>query len=81
MLIGGGYICLNGLYWMMGLVEEKRFWDVDRRYIVWDVIKEDLKGVYVFLEGKDKWEKDWLEDDEIFSFMRMMWYVIREMKG
>lgn len=80
-LIGGGYICLNGLYWMMGLVEEKRFWDVDRRYTVRDVTKEDSKGAHAFPEGKDKWEKDRLEDDEIPSFTRTMWYAIRETKG
>ncbi|KAK0672051.1 hypothetical protein QBC41DRAFT_39021 [Cercophora samala] len=80
-LIGGSYICLNGLYWMMGLVEEKRFWDVDRRYKVEDITPEDSKGAHVVPEGKGTWEKDRLEDDEIPSFTRTMWYAIRETKG
>ncbi|KAK4180294.1 hypothetical protein QBC36DRAFT_37324 [Triangularia setosa] len=46
-LIGGGYICLNGLYWMMGLVKEERFWDLGKRYTMRDVTPEDAKWAHV----------------------------------
>ncbi|KAK0742373.1 hypothetical protein B0T21DRAFT_409190 [Apiosordaria backusii] len=77
-LIGGCYIMLNGLYWMMGLVKEERFWDLKKRYKVRDVTPGDARAAHV-VPKED--EDIHVEEDERPSFTRTMWYAIRETRG
>ncbi|KAK4200852.1 hypothetical protein QBC40DRAFT_224795 [Triangularia verruculosa] len=87
-LIGGSYILLNGLYWMMGLLKEERFWDLKKRYSVKDVTPVDSKEAHLMpakyrkeeYMDRDHKGEDGDDDDEKPSFTRTMWYAIRETK-
>ncbi|KAK4166425.1 hypothetical protein QBC43DRAFT_286878 [Cladorrhinum sp. PSN259] len=63
--IGGSYIVLNGLYWVMGLLPPDHFWDLSR-YKIDDLTPEDAKHAH--------------ESKEDPSFTRTMWYAVRETK-
>lgn len=71
--IGGAYVLLNGMYWLVGLLPQKYFWDLDNRYVVKDVTPDDAK--YADLETS----KDPREGTP--SFTRTLWYAIRETPG
>lgn len=69
--IGGSYILLNGLYWVMGLVPPKHFWDLTR-YDVQDVTPPDAKKAHI---------KSHVPPGEgVPSFTRTLWYAVRETK-
>jgi hypothetical protein len=70
-LVGSSYIILNGLYWLMGLLPPRYFWDLSR-YDVRDVTPEDAKNAEMS-EGDDPHEGT-------ASFTRTLWYAIRETK-
>ncbi|KAI1387538.1 uncharacterized protein F4822DRAFT_406845 [Hypoxylon trugodes] len=69
--IGGSYIVLNGLYWAMGLLPKKYFWDLSR-YNIEDITPEDAQHAHQNT-GSDKRE-------DKASFTRTLWYAIRETK-
>lgn len=68
-MIGASYVLLNGLYWIMGLLPRKYFWDLSR-YSCEDVTPDDII----------KAEKENTGDprEGVPSFTRTLWYVIRE---
>ncbi|KAK3316288.1 hypothetical protein B0H66DRAFT_480109 [Apodospora peruviana] len=67
--IGGAYIFLNGVYWVMGLLPHEYFWDLSRYRCV-DITPEDAKRA----------DKPTSEDprEGTPSFTRTLWYAIRE---
>lgn len=67
--IGASYITLNGLYWAMGLLPKKYFWDLSR-YDVQDVTPERAKKADK-VTGIDPRE-------DVPSYTRTLWYAIRE---
>ncbi|TRX89066.1 hypothetical protein FHL15_010085 [Xylaria flabelliformis] len=70
--IGGSYIILNGLYWTMGLLPKRLFWDL-RRYDCKDVTPEEAKNADKTTNPNDPREG-------VKSFTRTLWYAIRETK-
>jgi hypothetical protein len=71
-LIGVSYIVLNGLYWLMGLLPQKYFWDLNR-YLVEDVTPADAQKA-----DEPAIPEDAREGTP--SFTRTLWYAIRETK-
>ncbi|KAK0641031.1 hypothetical protein B0T16DRAFT_335349 [Cercophora newfieldiana] len=69
-LVGGAYIVLNGVYWVMGLIPPKYFWDLSR-YEMKDITPADAKDA-----DKDGPSPD--EHEGTPSFTRTLWYAIRE---
>lgn len=69
--IGAAYISLNGMYWIMGLLPRRYFWDLSR-YCVEDITPSDSKEA-------DKTTDD-SDPTKIKSFTRTLWYCIRETK-
>ncbi|KAK8085141.1 hypothetical protein PG997_006412 [Apiospora hydei] len=67
-LIGASYVILNGLYWIMGLLPKRLFWDLSR-YTCEDVTPED---------SRDAAEHANNGREGVPSFTRTLWYVIRE---
>ncbi len=70
--IGSSYILLNGLYWGMGLLPRKMFWDLSR-YTCEDVTPEDARRA----------DEDTQPEDihrGVRSYTRTLWYAIRETK-
>lgn len=72
-LIGGSYILLNALYWSMGLLPQKLFWDLNR-YLVDDVTPADAKNAHEEAGPNPD------PREGIPSFTRTLWYAIRETK-
>ncbi|KAL1838959.1 hypothetical protein VTJ49DRAFT_2031 [Mycothermus thermophilus] len=70
-LIGGSYILLNGLYWLMSLLPARRFWDLSRYEII-DRTPADAKRAH------EKTSADVREGEP--SFTRTLWYAVRETK-
>jgi hypothetical protein len=71
-MIGGSYILLNALYWLMSLLPDKKFWDLSR-YKVKDITPKDALNA----------DKPTNPDDPregIPSFTRTLWYAVRETK-
>lgn len=68
--IGGSYIVLNGLYWGLGMLDRKHFWDLSRYH--WkDVTPLDAKDAHEITNSRDQREGH-------PSFTRTLWYAIRE---
>ncbi|KAK7942679.1 uncharacterized protein PG986_011792 [Apiospora aurea] len=67
-LIGASYVILNGLYWIMGLLPKRLFWDLSR-YTCEDVTPPD---------SRDAAEHANNGREGVPSFTRTLWYVIRE---
>ncbi|KAI2628730.1 hypothetical protein GGR54DRAFT_360575 [Hypoxylon sp. NC1633] len=70
--IGASYITLNGLYWAMGLLPKKYFWDLSRYNI------ETLDSARPADANSDTAAVDPREG--VKSFTRTLWYAIRETK-
>ncbi|KAK0629111.1 hypothetical protein B0T17DRAFT_614934 [Bombardia bombarda] len=70
-LIGASYILLNGLYWVIGMLPQRYFWDLSR-YECEDVTPEDAKLAH------ERTSSDVREG--VPSFTRTLWYAIRETK-
>ncbi|TLD28918.1 hypothetical protein PspLS_03711 [Pyricularia sp. CBS 133598] len=86
LFVGSSYICLNAIYWAMGMLPRSLFWDLSR-YKWTDETPDGLK--YAHLPTKRHKEKggsggdDSLVDDEyesVPSFTRTLWYAIRATK-
>ncbi|KAM0479001.1 hypothetical protein ACHAPX_004979 [Trichoderma viride] len=71
--IGGSYIVLNGLYWGLGMLPMKYFWDLSR-YDCKNVTKKDSKKAHGVTNDLD-------EREGYPSFTRTLWYAIRETKS
>ncbi|KAI0169203.1 hypothetical protein GGR52DRAFT_554191 [Hypoxylon sp. FL1284] len=69
--IGASYITLNGLYWGMGLLPKKYFWDLSRYKVVDQTPKEAMHADKT--NSADKREG-------VPSYTRTLWYAIRETK-
>jgi len=72
LFIGVSYIVLNGLYWALGMLPRRYFWDLSR-YRWKDITPKDALGA----------EGDTSEDprEGSRSFTRTLWYTIRETEG
>ncbi|KAK7992761.1 hypothetical protein PG988_001555 [Apiospora saccharicola] len=70
-MIGASYVFLNGMYWIMGLLPRKYFWDLSR-YTCVDVTPKDSRGAEHRTSADDR--------EGVPSFTRTLWYVIRETK-
>ncbi|KAI1157797.1 hypothetical protein F5B18DRAFT_138554 [Nemania serpens] len=70
--IGGSYIALNGLYWTMGLLPKRLFWDLSR-YDFRDVTPPEAQNADKTTDPNDPREG-------VKSFTRTLWYAIRETK-
>lgn len=64
------YVTLNGLYWAMGLLPQRYFWDLSR-YTWEDKTPEDARHAHETTDEDDPREGS-------KSFTRTLWYVIRE---
>lgn len=71
--IGASYILLNGLYWGMGMLPARWFWDLSR-YECKDVTPSDAINADKVTHPDDPREGK-------NSFTRTMWYAIRETKS
>jgi len=71
-LIGGSYILLNGLYWAMGMLPQRYFWELGR-YEIRDVTPDDARSADETTDPDDAREGT-------PSFTRTLWYAIRETK-
>lgn len=69
--IGASYITLNGLYWAMGLVPKKYFWDLGRY---------DIRVLHSMASMSAHKQTSPNEQEGIPSFTRTLWYAIRETK-
>ncbi|KAH8666602.1 hypothetical protein BX600DRAFT_435998 [Xylariales sp. PMI_506] len=70
--IGASYITLNGMYWAIGLLPKRYFWDLSR-YVVEDITPNDALNA-------DKTTDEGDQREGFKSFTRTLWYVIRETK-
>jgi len=70
-LIGSCYILLNGVYWVMGLIPPKYFWDLSR-YTMQDITPEDAEYAHQETSTDPR--------EGTPSFTRTLWYAIRETK-
>lgn len=70
--IGISYIMLNGMYWIMGLLPKRLFWDLSR-YIIDDITPADALKADDVTDERDAREG-------VKSFTRTLWYCIRETK-
>jgi hypothetical protein len=71
--IGASYITLNGLYWAIGLMPRRYFWDMTR-YECRDITPADAKNAH--LDAKPNTSREGLS-----SYTRTLWYAIRETKS
>ncbi|KAM7224063.1 hypothetical protein V8F06_000536 [Rhypophila decipiens] len=69
--IGASYILLNGVYWALGLLPHKMFWDLGR-YVCVDITPDDAK------KADEPTGEDPREGTP--SFTRTLWFAIRETK-
>ncbi|KAI5921248.1 hypothetical protein F4810DRAFT_372155 [Camillea tinctor] len=69
--VGASYVALNGMYWTMGLLPRKYFWDLNR-YVYTDVTPTES------LNAEKKTGPDLREGAA--SFTRTLWYTIRATK-
>ncbi|KAI3324339.1 hypothetical protein HD806DRAFT_494791 [Xylariaceae sp. AK1471] len=72
LFIGSSYIVLNGLYWTMGLIPKKYFWDLSR-YHYTDITPREAQNADKTTDPNDPREG-------VKSFTRTLWYAIRETK-
>ncbi|KAJ8122821.1 hypothetical protein ONZ43_g1080 [Nemania bipapillata] len=70
--IGASYIVLNGIYWTMGLLPKRLFWDLSR-YDFQDVTPPEAMNADKTTDPNDPREG-------VKSFTRTLWYAIRETK-
>ncbi|KAI0112542.1 hypothetical protein GGR51DRAFT_44944 [Nemania sp. FL0031] len=70
--IGGSYIVLNALYWTMGLLPKRLFWDLSR-YEFNDVTPPEARNADKTTDSNDPREG-------VKSFTRTLWFAIRETK-
>ncbi|CAG8957208.1 hypothetical protein HYFRA_00009410 [Hymenoscyphus fraxineus] len=66
--IGGSYMLLNGLFWLLSLANKKRFWDLGI-YVVEERTPRDAMDAHVSTGGGK---------EGVACFTRSMWYAIRE---
>lgn len=75
-LTSGSYIALNGVYWLLGMIPRKHFWDLSR-YEWKDITPDDAKH-------SDKMASAGADSNGVEgfpSFTRTLWYAIRETKS
>ncbi|KAI1814210.1 hypothetical protein GGS20DRAFT_549489 [Poronia punctata] len=70
LFIGSSYIILNGLYWTMGLLPKRLFWDLSR-YQFKDITPPEAQNADKTTDADDPREG-------VKSFTRTLWYAIRE---
>ncbi|KAK1759590.1 hypothetical protein QBC47DRAFT_293539 [Echria macrotheca] len=68
-MIGMSYILLNALYWIIGLVPAKYFWDLSR-YTMVDITPDDARDAHLVTSDDPR--------EGAPSFTRTLWYAIRE---
>lgn len=81
-LVAGGYVVLNGAYWLLGMLPRGHFWDLSR-YEWEDVTPDDARNANdaaaAAAPGKSSSLGRGEEDSP--SFTRTLWYAIRETGG
>lgn len=70
--IGASYILLNGLYWAIGLLPKRSFWDMSR-YNCKDITPTDARKAHTATDESNPREG-------YQSYTRTLWYAIRETK-
>lgn len=70
-LIGVSYITLNALYWGMGLLPQRKLWDLSR-YVMEDNTPEDACRAEDVTDASNP--------EGVPSFTRTLWYAVRETK-
>ncbi|KAG6363828.1 hypothetical protein INS49_008931 [Diaporthe citri] len=75
-LISGSYIALNGVYWLLGMLPRRYFWDLSR-YEWNDITPSDAKNSDRMVVGG----ADNSGVEGYPSFTRTLWYAIRETKS
>ena len=74
LFVGAVYISLNALYWAMGMLPKRFFWDLSR-YEWEDITPEDAKNANLpTAAGKGD------ASETKPSYTRTLWYAIRETK-
>jgi hypothetical protein len=76
-LVGAAYLFLNIAYWMIGLLPLRSSWDL-RRYVVQDVTPEDAMHSHT---DRTTCLETTRTPEDIPSFTRTLWYVIRETRA
>ncbi|KAI1472914.1 uncharacterized protein F4812DRAFT_31722 [Daldinia caldariorum] len=69
--IGVSYIVLNGLYWTMGLIPKRFFWDLSR-YQIRDITPREAQNAHTETSSDPR--------EGVKSYTRTLWYAIRETK-
>ncbi|KAI1380432.1 hypothetical protein F4677DRAFT_406828 [Hypoxylon crocopeplum] len=69
--IGASYITLNGLYWAMGLIPKRYFWDLSR-YDINDITPKEALNAHTTTSEDPR--------EGVKSFTRTLWYAIRVTK-
>ena len=75
--IGASYITLNGLYWTLGMLPKRAFWDLSRYKWTVSTPPDALHANRATDEGAESWIE---ESERLPSFTRTLWYAIRESK-
>lgn len=70
--VSGAYVVLNGLYWTLGLLPKRLFWDLSR-YDCKDITPQDSLHAETTTDETDLREG-------VKSFTRTLWWAIRETK-
>jgi len=70
--MAASYILLNLMYWLLGMLPKRLFWDLSR-YEVVDITPEDALNAHTETPSKDQREG-------VKSFTRTLWWAIRETK-
>ncbi|KAI0907383.1 hypothetical protein F4824DRAFT_470878 [Ustulina deusta] len=70
--VSAAYVVLNGLYWTMGLLPKRLFWDLSR-YEYKDITPPEARNADKMTDPNDSREG-------VKSFTRTLWWAIRETK-
>lgn len=73
-LVGASYMMLNIIYWSLGLVPKRYYWDLSR-YEWMDLTPHDARNAH-----QNDRTVDGHGAENVRSFTRTLWYVIRETK-
>ncbi|KAI6353738.1 hypothetical protein MCOR25_008909 [Pyricularia grisea] len=82
LFVGSSYICLNAMYWAMGMLPRSLFWDLSR-YECNGETPLELQDAHLPTEKKQQQGGGSLVDDQyegVPSFTRTLWYAIRATK-
>lgn len=73
-LVGAAYMILNIIYWSLGLLPKRHYWDLSR-YEWEDITPSDARSAHRFISGEGVYSAE-----NAVSLTRTLWYAIRETK-